>query len=115
MENEQRSGDVKQEIPPSLAGIDGEMADLVRALRRAVDAKGGLDCSFAERENAALTIGTEAERRLLEHELQSGLDAPEITPRRFLPSQPPGPQLCRTFAEQRRTSAGGRCNRCCAV
>lgn len=75
METEQRSGEVKEEIPPSLAGIDGEMADLVRALRRAVDAKVGLDCSFAEREKAALTIGNEAERRLLEQELQSIADA----------------------------------------
>jgi len=65
MESERRSGMSSEESPASLGAIDGEMADVVRALRRAVDALVGLDCSFAERERAALTIGNEAERRLL--------------------------------------------------
>lgn len=53
------------------AEIDG----VVRALRRAVDAMVGLDCSFAERERAALSIGNEAQRQLLERELQSMAEA----------------------------------------
>lgn len=57
------------------AGIDEEIAEVVKALRRAVDAKVGLDCSFAERERAALSIGNEAQRRLLEQELQSIAEA----------------------------------------
>ena len=57
------------------AGIEAEIADVLRALRRAVDAMVGLDCSFAEREQAALKIGNEAQRRLLEEELQSIADA----------------------------------------
>lgn len=50
--------------------VEKEIAAVVRALRRAVDAKVGLDCSFAERERAALDIGNESQRRLLEQELQ---------------------------------------------
>lgn len=57
------------------AGIDGKINEVVTALRRAVDAKVGLDCSFAERERAALSIGNEAQRRLLEQELQSMAEA----------------------------------------
>lgn len=57
------------------AGIGGEIAEVVKALRRAVDAKVGLDCSFADRERAALSIGNEVQRRLLEHELQSIAEA----------------------------------------
>jgi hypothetical protein len=52
-------------------GVDKEIAAVVRAMRRAVDAKVGLDCSFAERERATLEIGNEAQRRLLEEELRS--------------------------------------------
>lgn len=55
--------------------IDDKINEVVKALRRAVDAKVGLDCSFEERERAALSIGNEAQRRLLEHELQSIADA----------------------------------------
>jgi hypothetical protein len=57
------------------AGIEEQLAEVVKALRRAVDAKVGLDCSFAERERAALSIGNEAQRRLLEQELQSIAEA----------------------------------------
>ena len=53
------------------AEIDQKIDEVVRALRRAVDARVGLDCSFACREQAALSIGNEAQRRLLEQELQS--------------------------------------------
>lgn len=56
-------------------GIDERINEVVRALRRAVDAQVGLDCSFEERERAAPSIGNEAQRRLLEHELQSIADA----------------------------------------
>lgn len=55
--------------------VDQEIDEVVRALRRAVDAKVGLDCSFADREQAALSIGNEAQRRLLEQELQSIAEA----------------------------------------
>ncbi|MGE0490466.1 MAG: hypothetical protein AB7S38_14765 [Vulcanimicrobiota bacterium] len=57
------------------AGFDDEINEVVRALRRAVDAMVGLDCSFEERERAALSIGNEAQRRLLEDELQSIVEA----------------------------------------
>jgi len=62
------------------AGISEEIAEVVKALRRAVDARVGLDCSFAERERAALSIGNEAQRQLLEQELQSIAEAqgPEL-------------------------------------
>lgn len=57
------------------AEIDEEIDEVVKALRRAVDAKVGLDCSFADRERALLSIGNEAQRRLLEEELQSIAEA----------------------------------------
>ena len=57
------------------AEIDQKIDEVVRALRRAVDARVGLDCSFACREQAALSIGNEAQRRLLEQELQSIAEA----------------------------------------
>ncbi|MBI4866158.1 MAG: hypothetical protein HY816_04325, partial [Candidatus Wallbacteria bacterium] len=52
-----------------------DLADVVAALRRAVDATVGLDCSFAERERAALTIANEALRRFIERDLQSIAEA----------------------------------------
>lgn len=55
--------------------LSEEIQDVVVALRRAVDAMVGLDCSFAERERAALSVGNEAQRRLLEQELQSIAEA----------------------------------------
>jgi len=57
------------------AELDQKIDEVVRALRRAVDARVGLDCSFACREQAALSIGNEAQRRLLEQELQSIAEA----------------------------------------
>ncbi len=57
------------------AEVEKKITAVTRALRRAVDAMVGLNCSFAERERAALEIGNEAERRLLEEELQSISDA----------------------------------------
>jgi len=57
------------------AEFDREISELVKALRRAVDAKVWLDCSFEERERAVLSIRNEAQRRLLEDELQSITDA----------------------------------------
>lgn len=50
--------------------LDERIVEVVRALRRAVDEKVGLDCSFEQRERAVLSIGNEAQRRLLEQELQ---------------------------------------------
>jgi len=68
--------------PEELAGngvlnaeVDEKIDEVVRALRCAVDAKVGLDCSFADREQAALSIGNEAQRCLLEQELQSIAEA----------------------------------------
>ena len=58
-----------------LPEVDKKIAAVTRALRRAVDAMVGLNCSFAERERATMEIGNEAERRLLEEELQSVADA----------------------------------------
>jgi len=58
-----------------LPGVDKRIAAVTRALRRAVDATVGLNCSFAERERATMEIGNEAERRLLEEELQSIAEA----------------------------------------
>lgn len=55
--------------------IEAEMFEVVKALRCAVDAMVGLDCSFAERERAVLEISNEAQRRLLERELQSIVEA----------------------------------------
>lgn len=70
------SGEVNRANQALIDGeIDSEIADVVRALRRAVDAMVGLDCSFSERERAALTIGNEAQRQLLEQELQSIAEA----------------------------------------
>jgi len=57
------------------AETDEQVDEVVRALRRAVDARVGLDCSFASREQAALSIGNEAQRCLLEQELQSIAEA----------------------------------------
>jgi hypothetical protein len=57
------------------AEVDEKIDDVVRALRCAVDARVGLDCSFASREQATLSIGNEAQRRLLEQELQSIAEA----------------------------------------
>ena len=55
--------------------VDKKITAVTRALRRAVDAMVGLNCSFAERERATMEIGNEAERRLLEEELQLIADA----------------------------------------
>ena len=70
------------QYPEELAGngvlnaeVDEKIDEVVRALRCAVDAKVGLDCSFADREQAALSIGNEAQRCLLEQELQSIVEA----------------------------------------
>jgi hypothetical protein len=75
MEKSQRAQDTQPTSLVSDSGIEVELAEVTRALRRAVDAMVGLDCSFAERERAALAIGNEAQRRLLEEELQSIADA----------------------------------------
>ena len=65
----QQEGDVVE------TKVDHEIDEVVRALRRAVDAKVGLDCSFTDREQATLSIGNEAQRRLLEQELQAIAEA----------------------------------------
>jgi len=75
MQNPQEPRGNGQENGVLNAEIDEEIDEVVRALRRAVDAKVGLDCSFADREGALLNIGNEAQRRLLEQELQSIAEA----------------------------------------
>ena len=57
------------------AEVNEKIDEVVRALRCTVDARVGLDCSFADREQAALSIGNEAQRCLLEQELQSIAEA----------------------------------------
>jgi hypothetical protein len=59
---------------PSVDVTEEEVAPVLRALRRAVDAKVGLDCTFMRRERTALAIAGEAQRLLLEQELQSLAD-----------------------------------------
>lgn len=51
-----------------------EVTLVVRALRRAVDAKVGLDCSFTRRERTMLALAGEAQRVLLQEELQTLAD-----------------------------------------
>lgn len=75
MERAQQTDDTGEDLDAELGGITDEIADVVRALRRAVDAKVGLDCSFEKRERATLKIGNEAKRQLLEEELQSIAEA----------------------------------------
>jgi hypothetical protein len=60
---------------PSDDVTEEEAAPVLRALRRAVNAKVGLNCSFTRRERTALAIAGEAQRLLLEEELQSLADA----------------------------------------
>lgn len=90
--------------------LGGEIAEVVSALRRAVNAKVGLDCSFADREQAALSIGNEAQRRLLEQELQSIAEAQgkelligEVLYREHRPGRRDYASLCGTLQIQRFT------------
>lgn len=90
--------------------IERAIVAVVRALRRAVDAKVGLDCSFGERERATLAIGNEAQRRLLEQELQSVADAHgrdllinEILYREFRPGSHRYASLCGALHVSRST------------
>jgi hypothetical protein len=53
------------------------MADLVRALRRAVDVQVGAEASFEDREVTALDVANEASRQYLEQELQEMSDSYE--------------------------------------
>lgn len=90
-----------EEVNGDAAVIDKEVAAVVRSLRRAVDAKVGLDCSFTERERATLEIGNEAQRRVLEQELQSIAEAHgkdllinEVLYREFRPGSQNYASLC---------------------
>lgn len=80
MQKSQQSAENGEEDGGIEHQLEEELAEVVRALRRAVDKMVGLDCSFAKRERAALRIGNEAQRRLLEQELQSIAEAqgPEL-------------------------------------
>lgn len=71
---EQRVGEHNNSNATDDGGValnEAEVAQIVKALRQAVNAEVGLDCSFTERERATLMIANEAQRCLLEDELQS--------------------------------------------